>query len=101
MGTPMMTRRGPATCLPSQGWATGTGLERAGGLCSHQMRSCGIQDPGAPTGKAMSQTANQGHDAPPGRGQLRIYLGSAAGVGKTFAMLSEGLRRQERGHPRS
>jgi len=23
----------------------------------------------------------------PGRGQLRIYLGSAAGVGKTYAML--------------
>ncbi len=32
-----------------------------------------------------------------GRGQLRIYLGSAAGVGKTFAMLSEGRRRGERG----
>ena len=35
---------------------------------------------------------------PPGsRGQLRIYLGSAAGVGKTFAMLNEGHRRHERG----
>jgi two-component system, OmpR family, sensor histidine kinase KdpD len=32
-----------------------------------------------------------------GRGHLRIYLGSAAGVGKTFAMLSEGQRRIERG----
>jgi two-component system sensor histidine kinase KdpD len=32
-----------------------------------------------------------------GRGLLRIYLGSAAGVGKTFAMLNEGLRRRERG----
>jgi two-component system, OmpR family, sensor histidine kinase KdpD len=32
-----------------------------------------------------------------GRGQLRIYLGSAAGVGKTFAMLNEGHRRAERG----
>ncbi len=32
-----------------------------------------------------------------GRGQLRVYLGSAAGVGKTFAMLSEGHRRPERG----
>jgi len=32
-----------------------------------------------------------------GRGQLRIYLGAAAGVGKTFAMLCEGHRRQERG----
>jgi two-component system sensor histidine kinase KdpD len=31
------------------------------------------------------------------RGQLRIYLGSAAGVGKTYAMLSEGHRRAERG----
>jgi two-component system sensor histidine kinase KdpD len=28
---------------------------------------------------------------------LRIYLGAAAGVGKTFAMLSEGHRREERG----
>jgi two-component system, OmpR family, sensor histidine kinase KdpD len=32
-----------------------------------------------------------------GHGQLRIYLGAAPGVGKTFAMLSEGIRRQERG----
>src|SRR5689334_9883642 len=31
------------------------------------------------------------------RGQLRIYLGAAAGVGKTYAMLSEGHRRSERG----
>jgi two-component system, OmpR family, sensor histidine kinase KdpD len=37
----------------------------------------------------------QGRMAP--RGQLRIYLGAAAGVGKTYAMLSEGHRRQERG----
>src|SRR5436305_8866123 len=31
------------------------------------------------------------------RGRLRVYLGSAAGVGKTYAMLSEGHRRAERG----
>ncbi len=31
------------------------------------------------------------------RGQLRIYLGAAPGVGKTFAMLGEGHRRLERG----
>jgi two-component system sensor histidine kinase KdpD len=31
------------------------------------------------------------------RGQLRIYLGCAAGVGKTFDMLGEGHRRAERG----
>ena len=35
--------------------------------------------------------------APQSRGQLRIYLGSAAGVGKTYAMLCEGHRRAERG----
>ena len=28
---------------------------------------------------------------------MRIYLGAAAGVGKTYAMLSEGHRRAERG----
>ncbi|MDG4859204.1 sensor histidine kinase KdpD [Streptomyces sp. T-3] len=32
-----------------------------------------------------------------GRGKLRIYLGSAPGVGKTYAMLSEAHRRVERG----
>ena len=31
------------------------------------------------------------------RGQLRIYLGAAAGVGKTYALLGEGHRRGERG----
>ncbi len=31
------------------------------------------------------------------RGQLRVYLGSAPGVGKTFAMLDEGHRRAARG----
>ena len=30
-------------------------------------------------------------------GRFRIYLGAAPGVGKTYAMLSEGHRRQERG----
>ena len=31
------------------------------------------------------------------RGWLRIYLGAAPGVGKTYAMLGEGARRHERG----
>src|ERR1700733_10349569 len=31
------------------------------------------------------------------RGSLRIYLGAAAGVGKTYALLCEGHRRAERG----
>ena len=45
--------------------------------------------PGAePTASARTPTA---------RGTLRIYLGAAPGVGKTFAMLNEGRRRAERG----
>ncbi len=32
-----------------------------------------------------------------GRGKLRVYLGSAPGVGKTYAMLDEGARRAQRG----
>jgi two-component system, OmpR family, sensor histidine kinase KdpD len=40
---------------------------------------------------------NKGSGAPARRGQLRIYLGAAAGVGKTFAMLGEGHRRLSRG----
>ncbi len=31
------------------------------------------------------------------RGKLRVYLGAAPGVGKTYAMLAEGRRRAERG----
>src|SRR6476620_4530197 len=31
------------------------------------------------------------------RGRLRVYLGAAPGVGKTYAMLGEGQRRSERG----
>jgi two-component system sensor histidine kinase KdpD len=33
----------------------------------------------------------------PGRGRLRIYLGAAPGVGKTYTMLAEGQRRRSRG----
>ncbi|TWP51209.1 sensor histidine kinase KdpD [Lentzea tibetensis] len=36
-------------------------------------------------------------NAKPRRGELRIYLGAAPGVGKTFAALGEAHRRRERG----
>ena len=36
-------------------------------------------------------------EAPSGRGRLRVYLGMAPGVGKTFRMLEEGHRRVGRG----
>ncbi len=41
--------------------------------------------------------ARQRADGGTPRGQLRVYLGAAAGVGKTYAMLCEGHRRAERG----
>ena len=48
----------------------------------------------------MTETGSthvKGAATPARRGQLRIYLGAAAGVGKTFAMLGEGHRRRSRG----
>jgi len=45
----------------------------------------------------MSVMGDPDRRPPCGRGELRIYLGSAAGVGKTYAMLNEGHRRAERG----
>jgi two-component system sensor histidine kinase KdpD len=49
--------------------------------------------------QAMSQASSEvSMDSyRPARGRLRVYLGMAAGVGKTYAMLNEGRRRKERG----
>ncbi|MBV9257478.1 MAG: universal stress protein [Ktedonobacteraceae bacterium] len=48
--------------------------------------------------KAASPTSvKRGEGAQLHPGRLRVYLGSAAGVGKTYAMLNEGKRRKERG----
>jgi two-component system sensor histidine kinase KdpD len=56
-----------------------------------------------PSGQ-QSQPSEAGLERSPGRGQerrqrgqLRIYLGAAAGVGKTYALLSEAHRRADRG----
>src|SRR5271165_5168136 len=52
----------------------------------------------APASRETSGSgAPSGSGGQPGRGHLRIYLGSAAGVGKTYAMLCEGHRSAERG----
>ncbi len=47
----------------------------------------------------MTVAADPSESAPaaPTRGRLRIYLGAAPGVGKTYAMLGEGHRRAARG----
>ena len=52
-------------------------------------------DPGRPTGAEMLARAED--ERADGRGRLRIYLGMAPGVGKTYRMLEEAHRRLERG----
>src|SRR5215467_2829413 len=59
-----------------------------GGAIGHLLPAHWYQD----TFILARETMGQGD-----RGGLRIYLGSAAGVGKTYAMLCEGHRRAERG----
>ena len=57
--------------------------------------------PGGAVHTPEQPTRNQEQTGPvspkPRRGELRIYLGAAPGVGKTFAMLGEAHRRRERG----
>lgn len=45
----------------------------------------------------MSESETQNEDAVEQAGRFRLYIGAAAGVGKTCAMLDEGRRRLERG----
>ena len=52
-----------------------------------------VSTPGADAGPAGGDTADAVEEA----GRFRIYLGAAAGVGKTYTMLNEGRRRKQRG----
>ena len=49
------------------------------------------------TFNAVRLLARRMHTGAVDRGSLRIYLGAAPGVGKTYAMLNEGRRRRARG----
>jgi two-component system sensor histidine kinase KdpD len=49
-----------------------------------------------PAGAPVAPPADQADEVEPA-GHFRIYLGAAAGVGKTYAMLNEGHRRKQRG----
>src|SRR5690606_24437536 len=53
-----------------------------------------------PVGVGLSETGpvtSTRPDRPARRGELRVLLGAAPGVGKTYAMLNEGRRRKSRG----
>jgi len=55
----------------------------------------GASPPATPA--ADGQSAPQAEGYKHKRGRLRVYLASAAGAGKTYAMLNEGHRRESRG----
>jgi two-component system sensor histidine kinase KdpD len=54
-------------------------------------------DPDRPTAEEMLARVDGGPAAGAGRGTLRVYLGMAPGVGKTYTMLEEAHRRKARG----
>jgi two-component system sensor histidine kinase KdpD len=54
-------------------------------------------DADRPTAEEMLERVQLTERGQSGRAWLRVYLGYAPGVGKTFAMLHEGQRRRERG----
>src|SRR5580704_13932356 len=51
----------------------------------------------APEAVAPAAADDDARDSVEAAGHFRIYLGAVAGVGKTYAMLSEGHRRKGRG----
>ncbi|MGW9122859.1 hypothetical protein ACWGRV_40815, partial [Streptomyces sp. NPDC055663] len=60
----------------------------------HLSTICGVTSKRLPH---RTQPGSREDNGAMARGKLRIYLGAAPGVGKTYAMLSEAHRRAERG----
>src|SRR3989441_5008169 len=60
-------------------------------------RDLGVPPADTPAPGTGARVAPQTGGYPQRRGRLRVYLGSAAGSGKTYAMLNEGHRREGRG----
>src|SRR5205809_157519 len=66
-------------------------------LRRYNLRDSDLEDPSSTTPEVRKQTSPQNGGYPHRRGRLRVYLGSVAGSGKTYAMLNEGHRRESRG----
>ncbi len=66
-------------------------------LRRYSLRDSDLEAPPSTTPASGEQAAQQTEGYPHRRGRLRVYLGSVAGSGKTYAMLNEGHRRESRG----
>src|SRR6266571_3783026 len=69
-------------------------------LRRYSLRDSDLEAPISPvhlTPRAGEGISTQSGGYPHRRGRLRVYLGSAAGSGKTYTMLNEGHRRENRG----
>ncbi len=69
-------------------------------LRRYSLRDSDLEGPPTPVHlipRVGGQNASQTDAYPQRRGRLRVYLGSAAGAGKTYSMLNEGHRRESRG----
>ncbi|HLG63570.1 MAG TPA: universal stress protein [Ktedonosporobacter sp.] len=66
-------------------------------LRRYQLRDSDMNVPSPPPSTVGEATSPPQGTYRSGRGRLRVYLASAAGAGKTYAMLNEGHRRQSRG----
>jgi two-component system sensor histidine kinase KdpD len=66
-------------------------------LKRYSLRDSDLGAPPSAITDSGEQTDQQNEGYPHRRGRLRVYLGSVAGSGKTYAMLNEGHRRESRG----
>jgi two-component system sensor histidine kinase KdpD len=66
-------------------------------LRRYSLRDSDLETPSATPISAGQQVKPGAEGYPHRRGRLRVYLGSAAGAGKTYTMLNEGHRRESRG----
>ncbi len=66
-------------------------------LRRYSLRDSDLEAPPSATPASGEQTSPQTEGYPHRRGRLRVYLGSVAGSGKTYAMLNEGHRSESRG----
>src|SRR5258708_12317609 len=87
-----MSKQPPDKQQREEGWPDPEDLLRRYSLRDHDL---GVPPPATTATGAQAAPEASGYQHR--RGRLRVYLGSAAGAGKTYTMLNEGHRRESRG----